>query len=68
MQFAVEGCGEFYKMSHRVKITVDENGRNTVENDRNSDRYYLKLKAKPDTVAQYLNGLLTQCKQIKTEE
>lgn len=68
VQFAVEGCGEFYKMSHRVKITVDENGRNTVENDRNSDRYYLKLKAKPDTVAQYLNGLLTQCKQIKTEE
>lgn len=71
VQFAVEGCGDFYEMSRRVKITVNSEGVNTVENDRNSDRYYLKLKAKPEAVAGYLNTLLRQCGQpqpVKTEE
>ncbi len=68
VQFAVEGCGDFYKMSHRVKITVDADGANTAENDRTSDRYYLKLKAKPETVAQYLNSLLSQCRHTPHAE
>ena len=68
VQFAVEGCGDFYKMSHRVKITVDENGRNTAVNDRTSDRYYLKLRAKPETVGSYLDSLMSQCKGTKTAE
>ena len=74
VQFAVEGCGDFYKMSHRVKITIDENGGNTAVNDRNSDRYYLKLSAKPQAVAEHLNTLLAQCRasaeteQAETEE
>ena len=55
-------------MSHRVKITVDADGANTAENDRTSDRYYLKLKAKPETVAQYLNSLLSQCKHTPHAE
>ena len=71
VQFAFEGCGDFYKMSHRVKISIDDSGANTVENDRSSDRYYLKLKAKPEAVGSYLNTLMSkgaQSQPVNTEE
>ena len=71
VQFAFEGCGDFYKMSHRVKISIDASGANTVENDRSSDLYYLKLKAKPEAVGSYLNTLMSkgaQSQPVNTEE
>lgn len=58
VQFAVEGEGDCYRLSHRVAVTVDDNGKNTVKADAFSDRFYLKLKKKPADIEKKLNELL----------
>lgn len=58
VQYAFEGEGEFYSLSKPVKITVDEKGVITTERDKYSKRYYLIREAEPETIAEYLNGIL----------
>lgn len=58
VQFAVEGESDCYRLSHRMAITVDGQGKNTVKPDGHGDRFYLKLKKKPGEIGRRLDALL----------
>ncbi len=65
VQFAAEGEGDYYSVSGRVKITIDEDGNNSMKKDGRSDRFYLKLNAKPEAVSERLNALLRSYDTVK---
>lgn len=58
VQFAVEGCTDLYTVSEPVRITVGDDGTAAVVADKTSNRYYLKLRAKPNKVRDRLNAVL----------
>lgn len=58
VHFAVEGEGEYYRLSNRMKVTVDDEGNNTCEQSPRGNRYYLQLASKPKKLEEYLNSVL----------
>jgi len=67
VQYAFEGCEEFYSLSKPVKITVNDDGSTSAVKDKYSRRYYLIQKAKNEEIAEYLNGHLDFVVPHKTE-
>lgn len=60
VQYAFEGCGEFYSLSKPMKMTVDRDGKITAVKDKYSKRYYLIQKVADDVIAEHLNDLLNK--------
>lgn len=58
VEFAARGEGDFYKLSHSGKITVDSSGSTFFKREKNGNRYYIMKKAKDADIAAYLNSIL----------
>lgn len=58
VNYAFEGCGEYYALSKPMKITVDDSGKTSAVKSKYSKHYYLLQKAADDVIATGLNALL----------
>lgn len=51
VHYAVEGEGDFYKLTPAMKVTVDDDGCMHTEKDKTSNRYFLKRMVAADVLA-----------------
>lgn len=58
VNYAFEGCGEYYALSKEMKITVEDDGTTAAVKSKYTKRYYLLQKAADDVIATGLNAIL----------
>lgn len=68
VQYAFEGNGDYYALSKPMAVTVDMNGNMTAKKDKYANNYFIIRKADEDTIAEYLNHMLSSEPHSKETE